>query len=153
VGSYPRSGLCDSAAAFPATQSPVLHTWINYTGCDSYYATAADASTVYVAGHERYADNPNGCDGAGPGAIPAPGMAGLDPGTGALVENSAGTAGLYSRSRGLGADDMLTTSAGLWIGSDNGAYGTLNGQTVWEGSQTCDGVDGFAGICFLPYAG
>jgi hypothetical protein len=28
---------------------------------------------------------------------------------------------------------------------------TINKQQVWEGSQTCGGVSGLAGICFLPY--
>jgi hypothetical protein len=35
VGHYPWTGLCDVAAAFPATQASVSHKWINYTGCDS----------------------------------------------------------------------------------------------------------------------
>ena len=46
-----------------------------------------------------------------------------------------------TRARGLGADDMLLTSAGLWIASDN-----------FDGSSTCAGVYGYAGICFLPYS-
>jgi len=133
TGSFPRTGLCDAAAAFPATQASVSHLWINYTGCDSLYSTAADASTVYIGGHERWASNPSGCDFAGPGAIAAPGMAGLSPATGALTFNP-------TRDRGLGADDMLLTSAGLWIASDN-----------LDGSSRCGGVYGFAGICFLPY--
>lgn len=134
AGSFPRSGLCDAAAAFPATQASVTHAWINYPGCDSLYSTAADASTAYFGGHERWASNPNGCDFAGPGAISAPGMAGLSPATGALTFNP-------TRSRGLGADDMLVTSAGLWIASDND-----------NGSASCGGVAGHAGICLLPYA-
>jgi hypothetical protein len=142
VGATPRNGLCDAAAAFPATQTSVTHLWVNYTGCDSYYATAADAYLVYVAGHERYADNSDDCDALGPGGYNAPGMAGLSPANGALYLNSTGTAGYYSRARGLGADDMLITSAGLWIASDNQDNGTM-----------CGGVYGHAGICFLPYAG
>ena len=67
-------------------------------------------------------------------------MEGLDPANGALYINSSGSAGYYSRARGFGADDMLVTSAGLWIASDN-----------FEGSDTCGGVFGKAGICFLPY--
>ena len=59
---------------------------------------------------------------------------------GTLRRISAGTAGIYSRDRGLGADDMLLTSAGLWIASDNQA-----------GSNMCGGVSGLSGICFLPY--
>jgi hypothetical protein len=54
--------------------------------------------------------------------------------------NSAQTAGLYSRSRGQGADDMLITSAGLWIASDN-----------LDGSEMCGGTTGLAGLCLLPY--
>jgi hypothetical protein len=96
---------------------------------------------VYVGGHERWANNPDDCDAQGPGALPAPGMAGLLPSTGALYTNSAGTAGYYTRARGLGADDMLITSAGLWIASDNQNNGTQ-----------CGGVYGHAGICLLPYS-
>ena len=57
-----------------------------------------------------------------------------------LILNSAGTAGLYSRSRGHGADDMLLTTAGLWIASDN-----------FDGGTSCGGKAGFSGLCFLPY--
>jgi hypothetical protein len=134
-------GLCDAAAAFPATQTSVSHLWINYTGCDSLYATAADSHAAYFGGHERWSMNPNGCNNEGPGAYPAQGMEGVDPANGALYVNSAGTAGYYTRGRGFGADDMLITSAGLWIASDN-----LNN------TSQCGGVSGHAGICFLPYS-
>jgi len=138
-GSFPFTGLCDVAAAFPAAQASGLHpTWVNYTGCDSLYSAAADASTVYVGGHERWADNPRGCNEAGPGAIHAPGLGGFTPG-GSLLTNPGGTAGRYRRARGYGADDMLRTHAGLWIASDN-----------FHGSVTCGAVTGHAGICFLP---
>jgi hypothetical protein len=60
-------------------------------------------------------------------------MEGLSPATGRLTFNP-------NRARGLGADDMEITSAGLWIASDN-----LNNATQ------CGGVSGHAGICFLPY--
>ncbi len=68
AGSYPRSGPCDAAIAYPTTQTSVTHSWINYTGCDSLYAAAADSTTAYFAGHERWSENPNGCDFAGPGS-------------------------------------------------------------------------------------
>ena len=64
VGRHPRTGLCDAAAAFPATAGqpgPCTHV-VNYTGCDSLYSAAADASTAYFGGHERWASNPNTCD-------------------------------------------------------------------------------------------
>jgi hypothetical protein len=139
TGTYPRSGLCDAAAAFPATQTSVSHTWINYTGCDSLYSTAADAGAAYFGGHERWSQNPSACDKAGPGSIADPGMEGLNTTTGKDLLNAQGTA-LYTRGRGLGADDMLVTSAGLWIASDN-----------YNNASYCGGVSGHSGICFLPY--
>jgi hypothetical protein len=136
-GTFPLYGLCDAAAAFPATQASVSHTWINYTGCDSLYSVGADTGAVYVAGHPRWSQNPDGCNNAGPGAIPDQGLQGLNPSDGTL-ETSGGTP-LYTMSR-ANADNMLITSAGLWIASSN-RYG----------SDICDGVAGHAGICFLPY--
>jgi hypothetical protein len=134
IGATPRNGLCDAAAAFPATQESVTHLWVNYTGCDSLYAAAADSSTAYFAGHERWSSNPDDCDAQGPTAIAAAGFEGLAPTTGALTFNP-------TRARGLGADDLLDTTAGLWIASDNQA-----------GASQCAGKSGHAGICFLPYS-
>jgi hypothetical protein len=139
-GPRPPGSLCDAAAAFPSTQSSVTATWINFTGCDSLYATAADSAAAYFGGHERWSMNPEQCDFQGSTAYPAPGMEGLDPANGNVYANPANTAGYYSRARGLGADDMLLTSAGLWIGSDNKT-----------GSQMCGGAQNLSGICFLPY--
>jgi hypothetical protein len=144
TGTFPRTGLCDAAASFPATQGVVHHNWVNYTGCDSLYAAAADGAAFYVAGHERWLSNPSGCDFKGPGAIVDPGLGGLSPSNGSVL---GGSTPLYTRSRGLGADDAVITSGGLWIASDNGTI--KNG--VLQYSQTCDGVSGHAGICFLPY--
>jgi PKD repeat protein len=139
--SDPRAGLCDAAAAFPSTSIPtVSHLWVNYTGCDSLFSTAADATTVYIGGHERFANNPRGCDAAGPGAVNAPGMSGISATTGLLNDNP-------TRARGNGADDELVTAAGLWIGSDNAENSSNCGQTL-------NGTPGLnhAGICFLPYS-
>jgi len=140
---FPLTGLCDAVAAFPATRVGGLHhEWVNYTGCDSLYSVAADSSAVYVGGHERWADNASGCNQAGPGAIPAPGLGGFTPGAGGgqLLTANGGSTGLYSRGRGLGADEIYRTSAGIWIASDNEA-----------GTDTCGNASGLAGICFLPY--
>ena len=84
--------------------------------------------------------NGNGCDGLGPGGYNAPGMEGLDPANGNLYVNADASAGYYSHDRGLGADDLLTTSAGLWVASDN-----------LDGSDMCGGLNNLSGICFLPY--
>jgi hypothetical protein len=145
--SGPRSGLCDSAMAFPATPASVSPTWINYTGCWSLYSVAADSAAVYIGGHEEYANNPNGCKTAGKGAVPDPGLGGLSPSTGLVLLNARGTAGRYSRSRGTGADDMLLTKRGLWVASDNGVFA---GGT-FHLSDMCGNAHGHAGICFLPY--
>jgi hypothetical protein len=136
----PAKGLCDSASAFSATGgSKASMKWTNYTGCDSLTAVAADQFAAYFGGHERWSQNPDGCDTAGPGAIVAPGMEAVSRATGHVFVDAQGN-GLYSRGRGLGADDMLITNAGLWIASDN--FGS---------TSMCGGVQDLAGICFLPY--
>jgi hypothetical protein len=48
---------------------------------------------------------------------------------------------VYSMSKAANADDMLLTSAGLWIASTNRF-----------GVDVCNHVSGHAGICFLPYS-
>ncbi len=138
--SPPWTGPCDAALAFPSTPSTVSALWTNYTGCDSLYSAAADSKAAYFAGHERYSMNQDGCDGPATGAYSAPGLEGLDKANGALFVSSDGTVGYYNRDRGLGADYMMTTSAGLWIASDN-----------LDQSQKCGGVS-TSGICFLPYS-
>lgn len=127
-----RTGLCDAAVKFSAAEKSVSHIWINYTGCDSLYAAVAGTNTVYVAGHERWANNGGGCDNPGPGAVAASGMVGLTEVTNKIAFNP-------TRSRGLGADDMILTSAGLWVASDN-----------FANNQECGGKTSLSGICFLP---
>jgi hypothetical protein len=132
----PRAGLCDAAAAFPSTGTSVSHRWINYTGCDSLYAVAADANAVYIGGHERWADNAFGCDVKGTGAVDRPGIAALSSTTGQALSWNP------TRALGHGADDMLLTSGGLWVASDN----YTDGQ-----AQQCGGHPKHGGICFFPY--
>src|SRR5262249_49137198 len=79
-----RTGPCDASLAFSAAPATVSHKWIDYTGCDSLYASAADGHAAYFGGHERWDMNPSGCNSQGPGAYPAPGMLAEDPANGAL---------------------------------------------------------------------
>jgi hypothetical protein len=140
-GTFPLTGLCDAAAAFPATRTGGLSPqWINYTGCDSLYSVASDGSAVYAGGHPRWSHNAYGCNGAGQGAIADRGLQGLTPG-GTTMVNPDGSS-TYTMARN-NADDMLITDAGLWIASSN-RYGEV----------TCGRVSGggHAGICFLPYS-
>jgi hypothetical protein len=125
-------------AAFPATQSSVTDTWVNYTGCDSLFTVAADQFAEYTAGHPRWMNNQNGCNAAGPGAVTSFGLQGRNPADGQPLLDSQGKA-LYSMSR-ANADDMLLTSAGLWIASTNRFA-----------LDQCEHKTGHAGICFLPY--
>ena len=113
-------GLCDTAAAFPATHTSVLYKWRNFTGCYSLYSAAADARTAYFAGHQLWSESPNGCKRfrLDRRLISAPGFEGLSPANGDIIFDPM-------RSRGQGADDLVT-SAGLWIASDN-----------FQGSQYC----------------
>jgi hypothetical protein len=114
----------------------VNHLWVNYSGCDSYHSVAADADNVYVSGHERWADNPNGCDFAGPGAVSRPGIADIDPTTGKATPWNP------TRSLGHGSHQVLITGAGLWVASDTWTDGL---------AQKCGGQKKHGGICFLPY--
>jgi hypothetical protein len=136
------AGPCDSVIGYNAEPQVEIaaglptgggRLWVNYTGCDSLYSIAADASTVFIAGHERFIDNSNECDrnNTAPGRA-QPGLGEVDPVTGL---SQAGP----SRGRGLGADDLLRTTAGLWIASDNQAN-----------TSTCAGKSAHMGLCFLP---
>jgi hypothetical protein len=129
-----RSGPCDAALAYPTAEVEFDgHAWVNSTRCDSLYTVAADATTVFIGGHQRYIDNGQACDRLGPAPARAQsGLGELTPTTG------LGQAG-PNRGRGLGAADMLRTDTGLWIASDNQANTDL-----------CAGRHGHKGICFLP---
>jgi hypothetical protein len=131
----PRTGLCDAAAKFPGAAQLVSHGWINYTGCDSLYAVEATSDTVYIAGHERWSSNPNGCDFAGPGALSRPGIAALGAGDGSTLSWNP------TRALGYGADDMLLTGTGLWVASDIFRDGL---------AQQCGGLPKHGGLCFFP---
>jgi hypothetical protein len=91
----------------------------------------ADANNVYVAGHQRWLDN-TACDTAGPTAQSRPGVGDIDPVTGLATTWNP------TRARGEGADDLVLTSAGLWIADDNKLGATLCGGKFHPG------------ICFFP---
>jgi hypothetical protein len=131
----PRKGPCDAAIAFPSTGTDVAHKWINYTGCDSLYGIAADATTVYVTGHERWANNGHACEKPGKGHVSRPGLGALS------AKDGRATKWNPTRSLGHGGDDLLLTEDGLWVASDNFTDGL---------AQMCGGETNKGGICFLP---
>lgn len=128
VGSSP---YCDAVAAFANTAAAPVK-WINYTGGDSLYAVASGPSDVYIGGHERWANNPQGRDSCGPGCLSRPGIADISAGSGLATSWNP------TRDRGHGADDMLVTSAGLWVASDT-FYNSVKCANLYH-----------PGICFFP---
>lgn len=132
VGTGGRHGgsLCDAAARFEtgATGLTIQPTWVSSTGADSLLSVAITGETIYVGGHQRWLNNPNGGDTPGPGAVPRPGVAALDPVTGVPLSWNPGR-----HPRGAGTYVLYATNAGLWIGSDTNKLGhspTINAQKI-----------------------
>ena len=102
--------VCDAVARFSASVvSGGTPTWVNYTGCDSLYSVLVAADAVYVGGHNRWLNNPNACDSAGPGSVSRPGIGAVDPTTGQALAWDP------TRSRGRGADFLEMTTKGLAV--------------------------------------
>lgn len=133
----PLSGMCDTLTAIPTKWSDNKPDWSNYTGCDSLYSVIEAGGVVFAGGHERWAQNRDGCNHAGPGAYDDPGLGGFNPSTGHVL----------ARSR---------TSPDYWASKDN-AYAMITdaghviiGSTNRLGSDMCQGVHGVSGFCILP---
>jgi hypothetical protein len=110
--------VCDAVSRFSTSAlGNVAPTWVNYTGCDSLYSVLVAPDAVYVAGHERWLNNPDGCDSAGPGAVDRPGIGAVDPATGQALSWNP------TRARGRGADLLEMTGLGLTVLSDCAAPG------------------------------
>lgn len=112
--------LCDSAARFETGGSGRHNpTWVQRTGGDSLYAVAVTGSAVYLGGHQRYFDNPNGTDakGPGPGAISRPGIGAVSPSNGRALSWNP------TRTRGVGVRCLVTLPNGLLVGSDTDQLG------------------------------
>jgi hypothetical protein len=123
TGFIPQAGgvgrdLCDATARFETNvTNPFRPTWINYTGGDTLHSVAATNLAVYVQGHQRWLDNPQGVNSAGPGAVSRPGIGAIHPTTGlALGWNP-------TKDRGVGGKDLYITTQGLWVGSDTDHIG------------------------------
>ena len=112
-GSATYHTVCDAAGRFDMAddQRPA---WINYTGGDSIWSTAATGIAVYVQGHFKWLDNPYGWNSQdGGGAVKRLGLGAIHPATGkALTWNP-------SKPAAIGGKAFLATSAGLWVGSDS----------------------------------
>jgi hypothetical protein len=111
--------LCDSASRWETSaagpdQKP---TWVDYTGGDSLTAVAATGTAVYVGGHQRWLNRPLNMHAVpGPGAVPRPGIAALDPVNGLPFSWNPG------KTRGKAVFALLATDQGLWVGSDTTGF-------------------------------
>jgi hypothetical protein len=106
--------LCDSATRweFGAETGNKQPTWVNYTGGDTLLSVAITGPAVYVGGHQRWLNNPQGRNSAGPGAVSREGIGAIHPVTGLALSWNPG------KERGVGTAEIYSTPAGLWIGSD-----------------------------------
>jgi hypothetical protein len=115
--------VCDAIGRFNVSD-PTKPAWINYTGGDSMWRVADTGSAVYVQGHFKWVDNPDGYASLGIGdrtsGAPAQrraGIAAINPQTGlALPWNPA----VPTR---IGGKALEATAAGLWVGSDSSKFG------------------------------
>jgi len=113
------TSLCDAAARFETTNlAPSVPTWINYTGGDTLHSTTVTTAAVYVQGHNRYLNNPEGrgatCTGL---CVPRPGIGAIDPTSGLALDWNP------TKDRGEGGKDLLLTTQGLWVPSDTDTIG------------------------------
>ena len=128
--------LCDSMVRWETapTGSNMTPTWVDHTGGDTLLSVAVTGSAIYAGGHERWMNNTNGSDSAGQGAVPRPGLVAADPRTGIPLAWNPGR-----NPRGVGAEALLATPNGLYVGSD----------TEWIG----DHLYFHPRLAFFPLAG
>lgn len=119
------AAYCDALVRFEtaARGGDQLATWVNFTGNDTITSVEVAGGVIYLGGHFRWLNNPNGRDSAGAGAIDRLGVAAVTPATGLPVNwnprRSPGSATLPS-----GAVAWGSTVPVLW----RGAHGLYFGQ-------------------------
>src|SRR5206468_11554423 len=87
-----------------------------------------------LGGHPRWVNFPNAADSAAAGAIPRPGLAAVAPASGMPLAWNPGR-----NPRGAGADSLLATPQGLYVGSDTDYIGNFQYK--------------LDGIAYFPLAG
>jgi PKD repeat protein len=128
--------LCDAASRFEtaAVGTAIDPTWVTETGGDTVWGVTVTNNSIFVGGHQRWANNPYGVDAAKPGAVPRPGLMALDPISGRPLKWNPGR-----NPPGKAVYAALATSDGLYIGSN----------TDWIGNRKYKRMK----IAFFPYQG
>jgi len=117
-GPFGTSTLCDTVSLwYTYGGGGTKPKWVNYTGGDSLYSVAVTGAAVYVGGHQRWLDNPQGHDSAGPGAVERPGIGAVSSSTGKALSWNP------TRTRGHGAEALYANSKGVYVGSDTDQLG------------------------------
>lgn len=112
----PVSGtLCDTASRWEtwASGTTLQPTWSSVSGGDTLWGVEVTRAAVFVGGHQRWMNNPNGSDRAAQGAVPRAGLAALDPLTGIPLKWNPGR-----HPRGEAAYEVHETDGGIWVVSD-----------------------------------
>lgn len=134
--------MCDTVTRWQTGSRGNNPRWIDYTGGDTTWGLAVTGGAVYVGGHMRWLNNPFQADQAGPGAVERPGIAALDPVNGLPLSWNPG------RNRGVGAQALLATDQGLWVGSD-----TLKIGDEWHARVALMPLTGGTSLASVPASG
>lgn len=136
TGGHNAGTLCDTAARWEvgASGTGLQPTWVAESGGDTLWGVGITDAAVFIGGHSRWMNNPYGSDSANQGAVPRPGLAALDPGSGVPLDWNPGR-----NPRGEAAYAFLPTEDGLWMTSN----------TDWVGNRRYR----HERVAFFPYAG
>lgn len=135
-GGYGVSRMCDSVSMWSAEDMYGLPVWTNYSGGDTFHSVTVTDRAVFVSGHFRWLNNPQGKNSKGPGGVSRRGIGAINPTTGlALSWNPT-----KSVEGGRGGFDLYFTKRGLWVAHFEKFLGTSKA-----------GPERHEGLGLLPY--